>query len=173
MENIFKKPSQYLATYGSTPLVSAFSTINWKYINQYTFKNISALSSYLIFIIQLISILLSILFAIIVSSLFIDSNKKKIATLWTLGYRRTEIIKIFLRTYILPMAITIVFSLIISFSIVSILRLLIMNFAYILIPFSIAWWMPLSSSRDYWTYICSINNNSNFFNERKCSIRGI
>ena len=135
--------SKYVATYGSTPLVSGFSTINWKYINQYTFKNISTLSSYLIFIIQLISMILSVLFAIIVSSLFIDSNKKRIATLWTLGYRRREITKIFLTTYMLPMAITIIFSLMISFAIVSIVRLLIMNFAYILIPFSIAWWMPL------------------------------
>lgn len=133
----------FVAKYSATPLVGSFDTINWKSINQYTFKNISTLSAYLITIIQLISIILSVMFAIIVSSLFVDSNKKKIATLWTLGYRRGEIIKMFLTTYILPIIITLAASIPISFAVVTIMKLVIMNFAFILIPFAILWWMPI------------------------------
>ena len=132
----------FIGKYGPSPLVGSFNTINWKSIDQYTFKNISTLSSYLIMIIQLISIILSIMFAIVVSSLFVDSNKKKIATLWTLGYRKQEITKIFLSTYIVPIVIAIALSIPISFAIVEIMKVIIMNFAHILIAFAITWWMP-------------------------------
>ena len=137
-----KSINNFINTYSNTLYVGSFSNINWININRYTFNSISSLSSYLIWIIQFISILLSIFFTLIVSWLFVDSNFKRIATLWTLGYRRREITRMFVSTYIFPTIISLIIALPVSFAIVSIMRLLVMNFGHILIPFAISWWIP-------------------------------
>ena len=135
--NSFKK------LYNKTPYVSLISSVDWKNISALTFKNISQLSSKIIFTIQSIAIMLSILFTIIISSLLIESNKKKIATLWSLGYTKKEVIKIFAGNYILPILFSIIFSISISIAILESIKVFVMHFGRILIPFGIVWWAPI------------------------------
>ena len=87
--------------------------------------------------------MLSILFTIIISSLLIESNKKKIATLWSLGYTKKEVIKIFAGNYILPILFSIIFAIPISIAIFESIKVFVMHFGRILIPFGIVWWAPI------------------------------
>lgn len=132
-----------IQSYSITPLVAMFNKVVSQDINNTTFKNISSLASSVIWIVQVISIVLSILFAIIVSSLLISSNNKKIATLWTLGYKRSEVMHMFCLIYLLPIILSLALGVPIALGVLTALRLFVINFGSILIPFALAWWAVL------------------------------
>lgn len=135
--------AEFISKYSRTPFVGATSAVLWSEISKYTFKNISELSSFIIMLIEAIAISLSIIFTVVIASLLLMSNRKKIATLWTMGYRKREIGRIFLSTYIFPMIIATVLSLVIGASVLLAMREFIMGFGNILIPFQIVWWSPI------------------------------
>lgn len=141
-ENI-EDTRQLVDIYSAIPYVSMLSEVSSTKINNETFKNISQLTSGIIWIIQIISIALSILFAIIVASLLVTSNNKKIATLWTLGYYRNEVMKMFSLIYLLPIIFSIGFGIPLALGILSALRLFVIDFGSILIPFALSWWAIL------------------------------
>lgn len=135
-----KNSADLISIYSKTPYVAMFNKVVWNEITNSTFFNISKLASDIIWIIQIISIVLSILFAIIVSSLLITSNSKKIATLWTLGYRRSEVMRMFSFIYLLPIILSVAIGIPIALGILTTLRMFVINFGSILIPFALAWW---------------------------------
>lgn len=135
--------AEFISKYSRTPFVGATSAVLWSEISKYTFKNISELSSFIIMLIEAIAISLSIIFTVVIASLLLMSNRKKIATLWTMGYRKREIGRIFLSTYIFPMIIATVLSLVLGASVLLAMREFIMGFGNILIPFQIVWWSPI------------------------------
>ena len=134
---------EFFEKYSRTPYVSTTNRVAWRKMDEYAFENTSYLSSSIIYIIEVITIVLSILFTIIVATLLFKSNSKKIATLWTIGYRKSEISSIFLRIYIVPIVISLVFAIPLSIGLLIMLKTFIMDFGQILIPFAISWWMPI------------------------------
>ena len=141
-----KTVQDFVSKYSRTPFVALIDSVDWKEISKYTFANISALSSSLIYSIQIISILLSVMFTTIISALLINANKRKISTLWSLGYKRSEVIKIISFTYLLPMILGICFGIPIAAGILYSLKIFIMHFGHILIPFALLWWAPIIST---------------------------
>ncbi len=140
-DNDYEKATQlFIQTYSITPYLGMFDNIVVRDITNQTFKSISKMAANIIIIIQVISIILSILFAIIVSSLLITSNSKKIATLWTLGYRRSEVMRMFSMIYLLPIIFSFAISIPISIGALAFLRVFVINFGSILIPFALVWW---------------------------------
>ena len=143
--NFVNNLATFKQKYSSTPYVASLNNVDWKEIDKYTFENVSNLSENIINIVQIIVVTLSILFAVIIASLLINSNKRKIATLWTLGYRKPEIIKIFLSNFIVPLIIAICVAIPISITIIIGLKIFVMNFGSILIPFSLSWYAPIAA----------------------------
>ncbi len=129
--------------YSTTPYVAVTSTVNWKEISKSTFKNVSKLSSSIIYIIEVISIVVSVIFTLIVAGLLLVSNRKKIATLWTLGYRKREIGRVFLSIYIIPILIAFAISIPIAYAVLAVMQHFVMNLGSVLIPFTLVWWIPL------------------------------
>lgn len=135
--------AEFLHTYSRTPFVGATSSVQWNEISKFTFKNISELSSFMISMVEAIAITLSIIFTVIIASLLLISNRKKIATLWTMGYRKREISKMFLATYIIPTIVSIAIAIPVALAILIGMKAFIMGFGNILIPFSIVWFAPI------------------------------
>lgn len=141
--SITKDVGEFISTYSRTPYVSSVSEVYWTQMTKVAFQNTVELSSKIILVVEIVSIILSIIFTTIVSSLILSSNKKRIATLSTLGYQKKTILKIYLNTYALPSMISVVISTLLSIGILRLLRLFIMSFGKILIPFSLVWWAPI------------------------------
>lgn len=141
--DIASSKAEFIAKYTSSPLQSMINKVNWQKMDGVTFQSVSHLTSSLIDVIEGISISLSMIFMIIVISLVIHTNKKRIATLWTIGYRKREIINIFSTTSFLPILITLVVAIPIAIGIIVGLRSFIMVFGHILIPFTLAIWIPV------------------------------
>lgn len=141
--NIASNVDEFINKFSRTPFVGATSTVQWNEISKFAFQNISHLSSFLISMVEAIAITLSIIFTIIIASLLLISNRKKIASLWTMGYRKSEVARIFLSTYILPTIIAIAISIPIAFAVLTGMKTFIMGFGSILIPFAITWYAPL------------------------------
>ncbi len=141
--DLAKTLSDFYTLYSRTPYVAINKDVVWQDISNTSFRNISRLSSDIIWIIQMISVTLSILFAAIVSGLLISANRQRIAALWTLGYKRGEIMRMFALIYALPVFASIVVGVPVAFGILTSLKIFVINFGSILIPFSISWWAVL------------------------------
>lgn len=140
--DIASSKAEFIATYSNSPLQSMVNKVNWQKMDGVTFSSVSHLTSSMIDVIEGISISLSAIFMIIVISLVIHTNKKRIATLWTIGYRKREIINIFATTSFIPILVTLIVAIPISIGIIAGLRGFIMMFGHILIPFTLAIWIP-------------------------------
>ena len=136
-ENQNDYKSQFIAKYTTTPYVSLLENVEWSYMNEYAFRSTSQLVSRFLMTLEIILICVSFLFATIISVILITSNRKRIATLWALGYRRSEIIRIFLTTQVLPLCLATIFAIPISIAFLAILRAFVMGFGNILIPFGL------------------------------------
>ena len=141
--NVASTASEFISKFSRTPFVGATSSVLWNEISKYTFRNISELSSFIINMIEIIAISLSVIFTVMIASLLLISNRKKIATLWTIGYRKREITRIFLTTYIIPMLLAIIIAIPVAISILFAMKVFIMNFGDILIPFQLVWYAPI------------------------------
>ncbi|WKX02389.1 ABC transporter permease [Candidatus Mycoplasma mahonii] len=144
-DTIANDSSSFIDKYSSTPFVAAISDVSWDKIDRYTFNNISKLISFMIISIESISIIMALIFTIIITSLLIRANYTKIATLWTIGYRKWEISKIFLTMYLLPVILAGIFGTLISLGVFVAMTEFTMNFGHILIPFGMSWWMPIAA----------------------------
>ena len=93
--------------------------------------------------IEAMAITVSIIFTAIIAALLLISNKKKIASLWTMGYRKREIGLMFLSTYIVPAIISMAIAIPSAYALLIALKQFIMAFGNILIPFTLDWWSPI------------------------------
>ena len=153
---IASNADEFIKKYSSTPLSATIKKVQWTKMDEYTFKNISTLTSFIIESVEIMSILLAIIFTIIITSLLVKSNTKKIATLWTMGYRKKEIGRIFLSTYIIPIILSIAISTAIAIASTIGMSSFIIEFGHVLIPISVKWWMPLASGLIILTLIATI-----------------
>lgn len=122
------------------PLNSAYATVEASNIADYQFNSIMKLSSALMSTIQGITMVISLAFVLLIATMIIADNKKFISTLKVMGYRNREISKIFASTFIPALAIGLAIAIPISFGVLELVRLAIMNFGHVLIPLHMAGW---------------------------------
>lgn len=134
---------EFTDKYSNSPITSMLSKVEWQKMNQQTFQSVSKLTALLIDIIEGLSVVLSIVFTIIVISLIVRTNRKRIATLWTIGYRKKEIIRIFAVNLVPPLILAVTIATPVSIGLLTALQVFIMHFGHILIPFTLAFWVPL------------------------------
>ncbi len=125
-------------------MTSIINKVEWQKMNQLTFSSVSKLTSTLIDVIEGISIALSVVFTIIVISLIVRTNRKRIATLWTIGYRKSEIVKIFATNLIVPLILAFAVAAPVTVGLLAGLKEFIMHFGHILIPFELTAWIPFA-----------------------------
>ena len=130
----------YINLYSKSPYVASYSTVDWSKMSQYAFDSTLDLSVKIIWIVETLAILFSIIIIIIVTMMIIADNKKFIATLKVMGYKTKNINKIFFKSILPSLVIAILVSIPIIFGILVTMKLIIVNFGSILIPLNMAGW---------------------------------
>lgn len=122
------------------PLNSAYNAVEAANISAYQFNSIMDLSSALMNTIQGITMVISLAFVLLIATMIIADNKKFISTLKVMGYRNREISRIFISTFIPALIVAVVIALPLSFGILELIRIGIMNFGHVLIPLHMMGW---------------------------------
>ena len=132
--------SQFTGIFSDTPLNIAYSSVDWNKVSVVTFKNISDLSEIVIWVIMSIIILISVLFVAMISSIITNQSKKFLATMKVMGYKTSEIRKMFLGAFVLPLFISLAIAIPGTIFALGAIESLIMNFGDIVIPLTMTWW---------------------------------
>ncbi len=130
----------YIAAYSRTPFTLSMSNTSWTAMSEYAFKSTLDLTNKIVWVIEGIILIISILFIAIISSMVFKDNKKFIATTRTLGYTNREIRKMFFRSLMPSLVLAIIVAIPITMFSLRGIRYIIMSFGSILVPTTIIWW---------------------------------
>lgn len=135
---------QLVNEYGNGVVLKPLNTISqgveMSNISDYKFNSINDLAGNIMNTVQIIIMFLTLSFVILIATMIIADNKKFISTLKVMGYRTGEIFKIFLGSFLPSLLLAIIISIPITFGIIEAIRIAIMNFGQVLIPFSLIGW---------------------------------
>ena len=161
-----KNNLSYINLYSKSPYVAAYSTVDWSKMSQHAFDSTLDLSVKIIWIIETLAILFSIIIIIIVTMMIIADNKRFIATLKVMGYKTKNINKIFFKSIFPSLIFAILISIPIIFAILIAMKLLIVSFGSILIPLNMSGWeiitaIMITIALSGWVYYSSTKELKN------------
>ena len=161
-----KNNLSYINLYSKSPYVAAYSTVDWSKMSQHAFDSTLDLSVKIIWIIETLAILFSIIIIIIVTMMIIADNKRFIATLKVMGYKTRNINKIFFKSIFPSLIFAILISIPIIFAILIAMKLLIVSFGSILIPLNMSGWeiitaIMITIALSGWVYYSSTKELKN------------